>query len=188
LRRLGDLMGAPSPQIAVMPVDWPAFLEQFGPGERPRALDDLASACPAEATKDAPVARGPSAVLTDLMAAPTRERRSILIQFLQAELAVITGDDTPADPSAGFFDMGLDSLMAVEMKNRLGANLDVTLPATVVFRFPNIASLTDHLLKDVLGLQEPPQLDETQPEDAFEGASEAQLLALLADELEGAAP
>jgi acyl transferase domain-containing protein len=187
LRRLGDLMSGPSPQVAVMPVNWPAFLEQFAAGERPRALDDLASAFPAEATKDAPAARGPSVVLTDLIAAPVRERRSILVQFLQAELAIITGDDTLADPSAGFFDMGLDSLMAVEMKNRLGTNLDVTLPATVVFRFPNIAALTDHLLKDVLGLQDPPRVDQAEPEDVFEGASEAQLLALLADELEGAA-
>jgi hypothetical protein len=58
----------------------------------------------------------------------------------------------------------------------------------VVFRFPNIAALTDHLLKDVLGLAEPPQADEAEPQDAFEGASEAELLALLAGELEGAAP
>jgi microcystin synthetase protein McyD len=91
-----------------------------------------------------------------------------------------------ADPSAGFFDMGLDSLMAVEMKNRLGAHLDVTLPATLVFRFPNIAALSDHLLTDVLGLHEPP--DTSEPEDEFDGASEAELLALLAGELEGAAP
>jgi acyl carrier protein len=181
-------MSASSPQVAVMPVDWPAFMEQFAPGERPRALDDLAGALPAEAAKDDRAVRGPAVFLTDLIAAPARERRSILIQFLQAELAAITGDDALADPNAGFFDMGLDSLMAVEMKNRLGANLDVTLPATVVFRFPNITALTDHLLKDVLGLHEPPQTDEAEPQDAFEGASEAELLALLAGELEGAAP
>jgi acyl transferase domain-containing protein len=188
LQRLGDLMSASSPQVAVMPVDWPAFMEQFAPGERPRALDDLAGALPAEAAKDDRAVRGPAVFLTDLIAAPARERRSILIQFLQAELAAITGDDALADPNAGFFDMGLDSLMAVEMKNRLGANLDVTLPATVVFRFPNITALTDHLLKDVLGLHEPPQTDEAEPQDAFGGASEAELLALLAGELEGAAP
>jgi acyl transferase domain-containing protein len=186
LRLLGDLMSAPSPQAAVMPVNWPAFLEQFAPGERPRALDDLARAFPTEATKDEQTVRGPAVFLTALIAAPARERRAILVGFLQTELAAITGDDTLADPSAGFFDMGLDSLMAVEMKNRLGAHLDVTLPATVVFRFPNIAALSDHLLTDVLGLHEPP--DTSEPEDEFDGASEAELLALLAGELEGAAP
>ncbi len=109
LRRLGDLMNAASPQVAVMPVDWPAFLEQFAPGERPRALDDLAGLLPETAPREERADRGPSAVLSALIAAPARERRAILIQFLQAELAAITGDDDLADPDAGFFDMGLDS-------------------------------------------------------------------------------
>ena len=188
LRRLGDLMGAASPQVAVMPVDWAAFMEQFAPGERPRALDDLARFLPTETAKDDRAVRGPAAFLVELTTTPARERRSRLIRFLQAELAAITGDDELADPTAGFFDMGLDSLMAVEMKNRLGAHLDVALPATVVFRFPNITALTDHLLTDVLGLHEPPRGDDPSQKDEFEGASEDELLALLADELEGAAP
>jgi len=51
------------------------------------------------------------------------------------------------DIHTGFFDMGIDSLMAVELKNRLEFELDVTLPSTLIFKYPNIAELTSYILE-----------------------------------------
>jgi acyl carrier protein len=50
------------------------------------------------------------------------------------------------DPRQGFADQGVDSLMAVELKNRLGADLGVALPATLVFDYPDAERLTRNLL------------------------------------------
>jgi acyl carrier protein len=48
---------------------------------------------------------------------------------------------------------GLDSLMVVEMRNRLSALVNVDLPATLLFSYPSIETLTDHLAEEVLGLE-----------------------------------
>ena len=45
--------------------------------------------------------------------------------------------------------MGMDSLTAVELKNRLNRELMVPLPATLAFDYPNITSLTNYLLSKI---------------------------------------
>ena len=55
------------------------------------------------------------------------------------------------DPQQGFFDLGLDSLTAVELKNRLEADLNATLSSTLAFDFPNIQILATHLMHTVFG-------------------------------------
>jgi acyl carrier protein len=54
------------------------------------------------------------------------------------------------DLHQGFFDMGMDSLMAVELKNRLEIILGRSFPATLVFEHPTIDSLARHLIGQVL--------------------------------------
>ena len=58
------------------------------------------------------------------------------------------------DPQLGFFDLGMDSLMAVELKNRLDTQLGTAVSSTVIFEHPTIAALAKHLAEEVL--QTPP--------------------------------
>ena len=49
------------------------------------------------------------------------------------------------DPSAGFFQLGMDSLMSVTLQRSLTASLGITLPAAVIYESPTIWRLTDAL-------------------------------------------
>ena len=53
---------------------------------------------------------------------------------------------------AGFFDLGMDSLMAVELRRRVEHAVGKELPATLAMDYPRLVDVADYLLGDVLGL------------------------------------
>ncbi|WP_437562309.1 SDR family NAD(P)-dependent oxidoreductase [Sorangium sp. So ce542] len=147
---LGRILDADAAQVVVADVDWPRFravVETGGPrpllAEMPRAVE--AASGPAEA-----------ALLDELRAAPPRERRRRMQRWLQGAVAQTLGfgDAERVDPTRGFFDLGMDSLMAVELRRRLHQALGLPLPSSVTFNHPNVVALAEHLL-DRLSLGEP---------------------------------
>ena len=78
---------------------------------------------------------------------------------VQHVVAAVFGDEaTLPDPHVPFFDAGMDSLMAVELRRRLERALGLSLPATVSFDYPTVARMTDYLL-GALGLEPAPPAD-----------------------------
>jgi pimaricinolide synthase PimS1 len=55
------------------------------------------------------------------------------------------------DPQQGFSTLGMDSLMAVDLRNRMWSALGprVPLPPTLFFDFPNFDALADHLVAHI---------------------------------------
>ncbi len=82
-----------------------------------------------------------------------KERRSALEVYLRSTITAVLGLPvaTPIDPQTRLFDFGFDSLMAVEMKNKLEAGLACSLRSTVLFDYPTLSALTPYLLSEVLG-------------------------------------
>jgi acyl carrier protein len=52
------------------------------------------------------------------------------------------------DPS--FFELGMDSLMSLDLRNRLQRELDCNLRSTVAFEYPAVRELADYLISAVL--------------------------------------
>jgi myxalamid-type polyketide synthase MxaE and MxaD len=155
-------------QIGVVPVDWPKFLRQFPQGPPPRfaAFEERASA--------------PRRSFRERLAAEAEaDRPELLRHVLHDALAAVLGFQGQASIARHqrLFDLGMDSLMAVEFRNRLEAELGIHLPATLIFDYPSLDALADF----VGGL-----LPGCKPEVAareMEGLSEDELARLLAAEL-----
>lgn len=90
---------------------------------------------------------GPQQLRSRLAGMDDAGRRSELLSLAQAELAQVLGfsDAASLDPDRSFRDIGLDSLTAVELRNRLGAATNLRLPPTLVFDHPNLQALVGHL-------------------------------------------
>ena len=80
-----------------------------------------------------------------------------MLAYLQGEVAKVlrlSASQLP-NPQQGFFEMGMDSLMAIELKNRLEAGLGSDLPSTLAFEYPTIESLSQYIKSQVLGWDYP---------------------------------
>ncbi|MGD1807096.1 type I polyketide synthase [Dapis sp. BLCC M126] len=87
---------------------------------------------------------------------PEKERQALLINHLQNQIAAVLGlppSELP-DPEIGFFEMGMDSLMAVDLKKRLEKTLLISLSPTLAFNYPNVLALSSYILEDILGFNE----------------------------------
>nr|WP_030788382.1 type I polyketide synthase [Streptomyces sp. NRRL S-920] len=78
---------------------------------------------------------------------PRAGAEAVLVEAVRAETARVLGHDgaVPVEPTAAFRDLGLDSLMAVELRNRLAAETELRLPVTLAFDHPNPRALAEYL-------------------------------------------
>ena len=106
-------------------------------------------------------------MLSQLGAAPVEAREELLVSFLQQEVQAVLRLPTAPEPAVGFFDLGIDSLMAVELRNRLNRAFSGEYVAsnTVVFDYPDIAALARHLAGELGDVSSAPAV-EVQPEQS----------------------
>ncbi|MFK8850113.1 SDR family NAD(P)-dependent oxidoreductase [Streptomyces sp. Ac-502] len=90
---------------------------------------------------------GSDGLLAALHEAPQDERRVLLRNRTAQHIAdVLRLDQDRCDPNASLTLLGLDSLRAVEIRNRLQRELHITFPQTALWTHPTVAALTDYLL------------------------------------------
>jgi myxalamid-type polyketide synthase MxaE and MxaD len=150
LEALGDLLGSGElAQVTVASVDWTVLKAIYEARRERPLLSQVAS------RQTAASVRGPAAVpeLAEQLAAtePAR-RRDVVVGFLREEVARALGVTSPLmiDVEQGLFEMGMDSLMSVELKGRIEVAVGLELPSTLTFNYPNITALTDFLIDDAL--------------------------------------
>ena len=147
LRALETLVRQDAPAGTVAAVDWPTFVA--GHDDLPPFLEEMS---PASADDTDEASESSQDVLSQLQASSQIESESILVSFLQKELQAVMRLPSPPSTSIGFFDLGMDSLMAVELRNRLNRAFagEYVVSNTAVFDYPDITTLA-HYLADELG-------------------------------------
>lgn len=155
-----QIFNAGLPQIAVFPVDWNEFPKNYSPGKVPAMFSHLVKPGDAETTPS-PVS-DTSELYIKLKQSEPESRFSILQQHISRRACEVLGwnDLSELKPGDSFINLGLDSLMAVELKNIIGRDLgEITLPDTLLFNNPSVDSLAKYLLDSILVFKEGTRAD-----------------------------
>jgi acyl carrier protein len=76
----------------------------------------------------------------------------VLTSYLRSQVATVLGWGSPAQlqPRQSLFDLGLDSLMTIELKNSLESGLGLTLSSTFIYDYPTIEGMVNCLSRTLL--------------------------------------
>ncbi len=186
LRALEEALRLDVPQLGVFPIDWRAAASSFPAGRAPAIL--------AEVLRDRgsrPDAPAPGSLAREVEAAAPGERRRVLRSRVREEAAGILGYSraAPLERARPLGELGFDSLMAVELRNRLGLAVGRSLPTTLLFDQPTLDAIAAYLADEVFRLEPEPGDPSPPPAasdleaalEAVEGLDEAELDARLSE-------
>ncbi|HEU5076177.1 MAG TPA: beta-ketoacyl reductase, partial [Polyangiaceae bacterium] len=187
LRVFERLLKREVPQVAVLDLD----LRQWREFHVAAARLPLLSSLEAEGSGLARKPRDSGALLGQLREAAADRREDMLLAELRRQVAgVLRMQASRIEPKTPFASLGLDSLMGLEIRNRLEASLGIRLPATLVWSYPNVHALSSYLLEKLeLKVEPAPPLGPSPDSTAGETSSELEALSddeartLLLDEL-----
>jgi acyl transferase domain-containing protein/NADPH:quinone reductase-like Zn-dependent oxidoreductase/acyl carrier protein len=160
----GNLLSAGG-QVGAVPVDWSRLLSNLSYAPIFRELRAEVGLSGDQRSE----------LLEQLEAAPPERQREILFEYVTREVTRVLGlDENEALPAeTGFFELGIDSLTAVELRNRLQVALGQILPTTLIFNYPTLNAMISFFADDVLELPSADDADVEQPEaDAVEVVEE----------------
>ncbi|MCC6806944.1 MAG: SDR family NAD(P)-dependent oxidoreductase, partial [Deltaproteobacteria bacterium] len=146
IRILERSWGGKHPQVVVLSGSKRAIAEHFAPGAVPAKLREALGISPAIEEAD----RGAERFGRTLLALPAEAALVEAHRLVASEVARVLGVAEVAS-NAAFKDLGFDSLMAVELRNRLAKRTGLPLPPTVAFDQPTVTQMATHLYERLGG-------------------------------------
>ncbi len=146
LELLETLLSQQQTQVCIAQVNWNKLFQNHpAAAVSPLLREQVQHAeLPVETIEDTEFVKGLRALQED-------ERREALSYFLSDLIAgaLKLNDGERLVPQQGLFALGLDSILALQLKSQLEITLGRSFRATLFFTHPNIASLSDHLLSEL---------------------------------------
>ena len=140
LSALAEVVANGTGQAAVIKANWQRAAKVLG-SSRPPILDLVLPSAVGEVTGD-------NELLRQLQEIPVAQRAGFVTEFLQREVQNFLRLAQPPAATNRFLDLGTDSLMAIELRNRLHSQFGgaFTINATAVFDYPTIGGLAEYLV------------------------------------------
>jgi acyl transferase domain-containing protein len=174
-------------QQVIMDIDWPVFKKAMSSAATKSFWPAMDGSEPGVDTID-------SSASVDFVQKMNQLNEEDAYQFAKEQVEqglkqVLYLDlDKPIDSHQGFFDMGLDSITVVELRENLERRLAGSLPATLLFDYANVADVSLYLVEQY-GKKTKEQVETSEPEhadneNAVQSLSEQELEQLISEKLQ----
>ncbi|MEU7146377.1 type I polyketide synthase [Nocardia sp. NPDC046473] len=153
LRALQEALDDRETALTVTDMDWDRFAATFTTGRASALISEIPEVATALRDQHTAVDGERPAVVLALDGLTDGEQREVVLNLVRVAVATVLGHSTPdaVGPDAVFKDLGFDSLTAVELRNRLAAELGLRLPTTLVFDHPTPNAVVRYLRNELSG-------------------------------------
>ncbi len=150
LAGMAELMVASAAQRVVARIDWDRFLPLYYQAGKKSFLAKFEHEAAESAA--APTPSGTSQLVQRLTLAPAQQRKQLALDYLRDTVSEVTRvDAAQIRDKTGFFDLGMDSLMAVEFRRKVEHTVGRDLPVSLAMDYPRLADVADYLLGEIFG-------------------------------------
>jgi acyl carrier protein/acyl transferase domain-containing protein len=140
---LENLLPQDAAQVGVMQVNWSKFLQQFSRSSYPNFVSEIAQQVQKSVVSQEQQKLKSLQLLDQIKANSKDQSQLLLITYLQQQIAKALGmAPSGLDIDEPLNEMGLDSLMAIELRNRLRAELGVDITITKFLDGLSVVGLT----------------------------------------------
>ena len=153
LSALETLIGSDSgAQTIVASVNWLQYLANDIPAGQRKFLSGLEGSQQSRQPREKSHAKQES-WLPRLETIAKSRWKDLLAQLIEEKIRLTLRLDLtqPITPGQPLQELGLDSLLSIELRNALGIAINRTLPATLLFNYPTLQALTDCLFRELGG-------------------------------------
>ena len=152
-------------QTCVLDIDWQKYIQHVSHRGTSKLFSNIIGKDnrePRDASK-----KNRSELIQKLNDTMAERRRHVMLSYIQGMAKKVMGYDESQDVSADkpLMEQGFDSLMAVEMRNRLNKEISVSLPVTLLFDYPTLEKIAAFLLEEVLSFKTPEEAPEKKAAD-----------------------
>ncbi|MEZ4297755.1 MAG: beta-ketoacyl reductase [Polyangiaceae bacterium] len=152
---LAALLAHPRASAGLVRISMRQWIESHPQAAGMRYLADLEAE---EATSRAPAG---GSFADRLAGATAAEREAMILEHLVEQVSrVLRLDPSRVERGAPFTSLGMDSLMSLELRNRLEASLGLRLSAALLFTYASPGALADYLFKALSPAEEAPKAPE----------------------------
>jgi hypothetical protein len=144
---LERLLGAAVPHAVAVKADWAAFRPFYEAQTGRRILEALGPATRVEISAN-------GELRDRLKSLHPVEHADAVLEYVRVTAGLVLGGSALPNPRAQARDLGFDSLLAVDFCKKLGIGVGRTLPLTLLFEYPTLERVAEHLTRDVLRLKE----------------------------------
>lgn len=142
---LEQLLRQGAVQVGVLPVNWSKFMQQLPTGAYPTLLSELAPQVRTSEKKQQEFE-----IRRRLEETTPDNREELLVAYLQAQGAKVLGlAPSQLEPQYSLNELGLSSLMGIELKNRITTELGVNIPIQKFIEAPSMTQLAKVLLEQL---------------------------------------
>ena len=144
LEALGVCIATTNPQLAVVECDWDQYLVSNEASTR--LLSQLVRAENASSSRQTG-SKSTAELMDEVKQATFDQQQKLVEQYVHRKIRQLFGlaPTVTLAPNQAFTDLGLDSLMAVQLADLIGKGLGQRLPVSLAFNYPNAAELVQYV-------------------------------------------